>query len=199
MNCPLPSTLKRTWEKGSRQLCWSESTNQCFQMSVLHYGTRKHKQQSQPKILSFPPQKLSQCWLMMVSFLSRVTSVLCHHWGFHQLRIWVLFSLNWCLAVWSMSCYSLTHFCTYQLPLLPTDRAAMWAILKSLFCGPVADAACLMRAWPWRTEVSLLPVRIRIVVCSCYGRTVNAGQFYIKFSRKNRMKLLQICRTVLHR
>lgn len=56
-----------------------------------------------------------------------------------------------------------------------------------------------MRAWPWRTEVSLLPVRIRILVCSCYGRTANAGQFYIKFSRKNRIKLLQIYRTVLHR
>lgn len=110
-----------------------------------------------------------------------------------------LFSQNWCLAVWSMSCYSLTHFFTYQLPLLITDSAAMWAILRSLICGPVADAACLMRVWPWKTEVSLLPVRIRILVCSCYGRTANAGQFYIKFSRKNRIKLLQICRTVLHR
>lgn len=110
-----------------------------------------------------------------------------------------LLSQNRCLAVWSMPCYSLTHFCTYQLALLTTDSAAMWAILRSLICGPVADAVCLMRAWPRRTEVPLLPLRIRILVCSCYGRTVNAGQFYIKFSRKNRIKLLQICRIVSHR
>lgn len=87
---------------------------------VRVWGPGKMNNYPQSEIFSFPPQNWTSagwCWHQL---LSRVRWAVCLQWGFSPAE-----------GLHHLLC-SLTHFVTYQVPLLPSGSATTLVILRSL-------------------------------------------------------------------